>query len=95
MIKIPYSESFKRDSTKAQPRLFRTGRINNINAEQWTADVVLEDSQTSIKNVPISLAMSRSEVLVGDRCRLDMLDDAGKQFVIAYTFGRGKIGSVE
>jgi len=66
--------------------------VNYVYLDAWCADVQVIGSISSIlKKVPISLAIDRSDIRAGDKCKIDVFDVNNPQdCVLAYTYGRSR-----
>lgn len=89
---INHNELFKASQNTLVPASNKKGIINQFYPESWTADVqIIGSVQTVLKGIPVSLAVSASDIKAGDRCRVDMFDETNpRDSVVAYTYGRAK-----
>ena len=92
----PYLKLVKKQNNKVTPATFKRGLIVNVYSTSWSADVIIiGNSQTILKNVPLSSAISPSNIRAGDKCRIDMFDETNQDdMVVAYTYGRSPNTSV-
>ncbi|MGH2639898.1 MAG: hypothetical protein ACRDF4_11575, partial [Rhabdochlamydiaceae bacterium] len=86
----PYLHGVKKQNNKTTPATFKRGVIVTVHPSAWSADViVVGNNQTILKNIPLSSAITPSQVRAGDRCRIDMFDETNQNdMIIAYTYGR-------
>jgi hypothetical protein len=69
---------------------FKKAVISNVNTNNFTADVYFaENPQTVVRGVPFSSSIVPWTVNVGDRCRVDVFDEANPlDMAVAYIYGR-------
>lgn len=90
----PHLDAFlpttKKVNDKITPASFKRGLIVALHPQSWTADVsIIGNTQTVLKNVPLSSAINPNEIQAGDKCRIDMFDETNQNdMVVAYTYGR-------
>ncbi len=86
----PFNDTFKRQQQRLVRATFKKAFIVAVHAASSTADVYFaENSQSVIKNIPLSSQITPSLVMVGDRCRVDVFDETNpSDMVIAYIYGR-------
>jgi len=84
----PYLDLHNKANERVTPATFKRGIINAVNVQSKTADVQVVGNQNNIlKNVPVSSAIDITTLQPGNRCRIDMFDEANQNdMVVAYTY---------
>lgn len=64
--------------------------MTNVNPASNTVDVYFAQNPTTIvKNIPLASQVRANQVMIGDRCRVDMFDESNpNDCVCAYIYGR-------
>lgn len=84
----PTNKIFKDQQKKLVRATFKKAFVNAINFGSNTVDVYLaENPQTIIRNIPIAKSVTIADVMVGQKCRIDMFDETNPgDCVLAYVF---------
>src|SRR5579872_4265141 len=90
MSEHPYNDLWKKQHGKLVRATFKKAIITNVNASTNTADVYFsENPATVIRSIPLASQIVASQVMVGDRCRVDVFDETNpNDMVVAYIYGR-------
>lgn len=90
MSKIPFNDTFHKQQAKLVRATFKKAIITNVNTSSNTADVYFaQDPSTVIRSIPLASQIDVSQVMVGDRCRVDVFDESNpNDMVVAYIYGR-------
>lgn len=90
MAKTSYNSLYKQQNSKLIRATFKKAIINSINVSSNTANIsIVGNSSTVIKNVPLASHILISNLVVGDKCRVDLFDETNPtDMVIAYIYGR-------
>lgn len=81
---------FQKQNQRLLPATFKKAIIANVNITANTADVTFAGNPASIiKNVPLASSINVSQLMVGDKCRVDCFSESNTaDMVVAYTYGR-------
>jgi hypothetical protein len=92
----PYRKTFKDMQNITGSATYKKGIIAKLYLDSASADVVIVGSnQTVLKNISFSSAIDLNDIMVGDKCRVDMFSEYNpSDSVIAYTYGRKKKGVI-
>ncbi len=84
------NDLWKKQHGKLVRSTFKKAIISNVNAAANTADVYFaENPATVIRSIPLASQITASQVMVGDRCRVDVFDETNpNDMVVAYIYGR-------
>lgn len=90
MSQTQHNDLFKKQRDKLNRATFKKGFINAVNLNSTTADVYFaESNQTIVKNIPLASHIITDQIMIGDKCRVDVFDETNpNDMVIAYVYGR-------
>ncbi len=90
MSKHTVNTTFQKQNNKLLVATFKKAVITNINVASNTVDVYYaQNPSTIIKNIPLASHIHSSQVMINDRCRVDMFDESNpSDCVCAYIYGR-------
>jgi len=88
MSRIPFNETFRRQTESLLPATFKRAVIVAVQAQNKTADVYFaENPNTVIRSVPLANHINTATIVVGQRCRVDLFDEKNsRDMVVAYCY---------
>lgn len=86
----PFNKIWEKQHNKLVRATFKKAIISNVNTAANTADVFFAQNPTTvIRAIPLASQIVASQVMVGDRCRVDVFDETNpNDMVVAYIYGR-------
>lgn len=85
-----FNDTFKNQNKKLIRATFKKAVVNQVYINSATADVYFAGNpQTIIKGIPLAANIQPSQVMTGDKCRVDVFDETNpSDMVVAYIYGR-------
>ena len=90
MSRNSVNQTWAKQNKKLVTATFKKGFISAVYLNSSTADVFfVENQQTVVKGIPLASHIIASQVMVGDKCRVDVFDEKNpSDMVVAYIYGR-------
>lgn len=88
MSRVPFNDTYEKQQKRLVRATFKKGFINAVHVAARSVDVYFsENTQTVIRNIPVSTQIDMTTVIVGARCRIDVFDETNpSDMAMAYTY---------
>lgn len=85
---VPSNDTWKKQQKHLVRSTFKKATVIAVNKSANTLDIsFVENPQTVLRGIPLARCMPIADVMVGQRCRVDLFDETNpSDMVVAYSY---------